>query len=220
MLGAAMLAAAWGGAARADVITHLPTSDMMVALTFDACENRTPATFDRKIVDYLVAEKIPVTLFVSGRFAEHNRDDLKALAAHDFVEIENHSLSHNNHMEQMDDAAVRREVADNDALLFQITGRHTHLFRFPAGNFSPRVLADVEALGYKVVHWTFASGDPIRGLRPGELTQWVLTKTKAGSILVFHINGRGWATGDALPDIVAELRRRNVRFVRLDSLIQ
>ncbi|HXP97077.1 MAG TPA: polysaccharide deacetylase family protein [Telmatospirillum sp.] len=203
----------------ADILTQLPTTDPIVALTFDACETKTPAFLDRKISDFLVKEKIPFTLFVSGRFARHNEASLAALARLSFVEIENHSLNHDNHMDRLSDEAIRHEVEDNDALLTGITGRHSRFFRFPAGNSSPRALKDVEDLGYRVVHWSFPSGDPIRTLTPEELTRWVLAKTKPGGILVFHINGRGWATGDALPVIVDQLKRRGYRFTRLDAML-
>jgi peptidoglycan/xylan/chitin deacetylase (PgdA/CDA1 family) len=213
------LAALFVGAtpARADVINRLPTSEKVVALTFDACETITPTTLDTKIRDTLVSGGIPFTIFVSGRFARHNRAALAELAK---LEFENHSLNHDNHMEHLDDAAVRREVVDNDALLASITGRHTHYFRFPAGNFSPRTLNTVEGLGYKVVHWTFASGDPVKSLSPDMLTRWVVSRTTPGSILIFHINGRGWSTGAALPGIIGELQRRGYRFTRLDSLLE
>ena len=42
---------------------------------------------------------------------------------------------------------------------------------------------------------------------------------KPGNILIFHINGRGWSTGEALPSIVGQLRRRGYRFTRLDALL-
>jgi peptidoglycan/xylan/chitin deacetylase (PgdA/CDA1 family) len=208
-----------GPAAWADIVTRLPTDDRVVALTFDACETRTPAFLDRKISDYLVAEKIPFTIFVSGRFARHNNAALTALASLDFVEIENHSLNHDNHMERLSDEAIRHEVLDNDALLAAITGRHSRFFRFPAGNSSPRAVKDVEDLGETVVHWSFPSGDPVRDLTPEALARWVLTKTKPGGILIFHINGRGWSTGEALPIIVAQLRKSGYRFTRLDAVL-
>jgi peptidoglycan/xylan/chitin deacetylase (PgdA/CDA1 family) len=122
-------------------------------------------------------------------------------------------------MDQWDDAAIRRDVAANDALLFDITGHHSRYFRFPAGNANGRAVAALEAMGYHVVHWSFASGDPIPTLTPAALTDWVLSKTRPGSILIFHINGRGRATGDALPAIVGALEAKHYRFVRLDSLL-
>jgi len=110
-------------------------------------------------------------------------------------------------------------VTENDALLASITGHHTRFFRFPAGNHSPRAVADVEGLGYKVVHWSFASGDPGKSVTPDALRNWVLFKTKPGSILIFHINGRGWSTGAALPGLVDDLTRRGYRFTTLDKML-
>jgi peptidoglycan/xylan/chitin deacetylase (PgdA/CDA1 family) len=201
--------------AQAQIVTHLPTQEKVVALTFDACENKTPAFLDQGIADYLLADKIPVTLFVTGRFARHNQDALRALASHDFVELENHSLDHDNHMERMSDEQIRHQIADNDTLLAGITGRHTRYFRFPAGNHDDRGVAIAEQLGFKVVHWTFPSGDPAKEASAQRIEDWVLTKTRPGDILIFHINGRGWHTAEALPKIVAALRRRGYRFTTL-----
>jgi peptidoglycan/xylan/chitin deacetylase (PgdA/CDA1 family) len=201
------------------VITHLPTAKKLVALTFDACETITPAFLDQGIRDLLVARRIPFTIFACGRFARHNVDALAELARLDFVEIENHSMNHDNHMERLDDAHVRSEVTEAETLLRQITGRQPKYFRFPAGNYDARSLASVESLGYKVVHWSFASGDPDKHIDPAKLTEWVLYKTRPGGILIFHINGRGWSTAKALPAILSGLAARGYDFVRLDSLV-
>jgi peptidoglycan/xylan/chitin deacetylase (PgdA/CDA1 family) len=204
-----------------DVITRLPAApkDKVVALTFDACETKTPAFLDRSISDFLTGEKIPFTVFACGRFARHNGDALKQLAALDFVEIENHSMNHDNHMERMADATIRHEVLDTQTMLAGITGHRTKFFRFPAGNYDARSLATVESCNHRVVHWTFASGDPARTLTPAHETEWVLEKTRADDILIFHINGRGWSTGQALPGILAALKSRGYHFARLDALL-
>ena len=201
--------------AQAEIVTRLPAKDKVVALTFDACESKTPAFLDRKIADYLLAEKIPATIFVTGRFARHNQDALRELAAQDFIELENHSLDHDNHMERLSDEQIRHQIADNDTLLAGIIGRHTHYFRFPAGNHDERGVAIAEQLGFKVVHWSFASGDPAKEVTAQHLQDWVLSQTRPGSILIFHINGRGWSTAEALPHIVEELKRRGYRFTTL-----
>ena len=206
--------------AQAEIVTSLGTKEKVVALTFDACESKTPAFLDRGIADYLLGEKIPFTIFVTGRFARHNQDALKELASHDFVELENHSLDHDNHMERMSDEQIRRQIADNDALLAGITGRHTRFFRFPAGNHDERGVVLAEKLGYRVVHWRFPSGDPAKDVSAAHLEEWVLSQTRPGDILIFHINGRGWRTAEALPPIVAELRRRGYRFTTLARALE
>lgn len=214
----ALMMAILTGVAQGEVITRLPTQEKVVALTFDACETRSPAFFDRKIVDYLLANEIPATIFVSGRFARRNAAELARLAAYDFIEIENHSLNHPQHMERLKPEEIRDEVLANEQLLVEITGQKPRFFRFPAGNYDQATLAAVEALGYQVVHWTFPSGDPDRSLSPAKLQGWVLSKVRAGSILIFHINGRGYATGAALPQIVSTLQQKGYRFVKLADI--
>lgn len=216
----ALAALALAPAARAEVVTRLPTADKVVALTFDACENYTPAYMDTRLESELLARGVPWTIFPAGRFARRNADALAALATHPQVEIENHSMNHDNHMERMDDATVAREVEQDQDVIARITGRTTRFFRFPAGNYDARTLADVERLGYRVVHWTFASGDPDPAVTPEKLRDWVLYKTRPGTILIFHINGRGWSTAAAMPAILDGLEARGYGFVRLDSLVK
>lgn len=207
--------------AQAEVITRLPTADKVVALTFDACEGRAkPAFFDDSILDYLEAEKLPATIFVTGLFAKRNRAALARLAKSPLIEVENHSFDHPQHMEHLDSAHIRAEVDDTARLVEEIAGKRSTFFRFPAGNYDAATLATVEASGHRVVHWSWASGDPSPGLEPARLKSWVLSKTHPGDILIFHVNGRAPATGKALPAMVAELKRRGFRFVRLDEMLK
>jgi len=48
----------------------------------------------------------------------------------------------------------------------------------------------------------------------------VLDKTRPGSIVIFHINGRGRKTAEALPAILAGLRQRGYHFVQLSELLK
>ncbi len=207
------------GIAHAEVVTRLPGKEPLIALTFDGCETKTPSFFDEKIVAYLLAEKIPFTLFISGKFARRNAVELKSLAQNPLVEVENHSLNHIQHMERLTADRIIREVVGCEELLTEITGRKPIFFRFPAGNYDQRSLKIVEDLGYRVVHWSFASGDPDKRVTPGWLSTWVLGKARQGNILIFHINGRGYSTGKALPVIVRELRSKGYRFVLLQDAL-
>jgi peptidoglycan/xylan/chitin deacetylase (PgdA/CDA1 family) len=47
----------------------------------------------------------------------------------------------------------------------------------------------------------------------------VLGPTRAGSIVIFHINARGRHTAEALPTILRDLRARGLRFVPLPELL-
>ncbi len=202
-----------------EVIANLGTKEKVVCLTFDGCETKTPSYLDVKILNYLIDEKLPFTIFVSGKFAKRNYSDLAELAKNDLISIQNHSLSHINHMERLPASKIYLEVNENQKIIEDSTGRRPIFFRFPAGNYSPKALDLVESLGYTVVHWSFPSGDPDRNLTAAKMTTWVLSKVKPGSILIFHINGRGYHTGEALPEIVRKLRKQGYRFVRLEDYL-
>lgn len=214
-----MLALLASGYARADVITRLPTQDKVIALTFDACMGHEPASFDRTLLDYLLARKLPFTVFVTGRFAEHNRADLERLARLDQVEIGNHSWDHPNTMNRFSAEASGAEAARADAAIEAVIGRKPAYFRFPAGNFNAAGLAAVEAEGLPVIHWRWATGDPARSETADRLVARVTRLARPGDILIFHINGRGWHTAEALPRIVEALEADGYRFVRLSDYI-
>jgi peptidoglycan-N-acetylglucosamine deacetylase len=199
------------------VITELSTEDKVVALTFDACEIQKPYHFDKSILNYIINEKIPVTLFISGTFARDNKDEIMKITAYDFIEIENHSVHHNNHMETLSNSQILAET--DDSFIYNITGKRPLFFRFPAGNYNKNALSIVEKK-YRVVHWTFASGDWDKNVSPRKLTDYVLSRTKPGSILIFHINGRGYSTGKALPEIIKGLKEQGYVLVKLEDYLK
>lgn len=201
--------------ADAEVILRLPTEARVVALTFDACEQQRPMKLDTGISDYLVAHRIPFTLFLSGRFVQDNADAVKALAALDFVELENHSWDHPNRMTLLSDAEVRDEILRTDEEIARVTGRRTAFFRFPAITYNARVLADAEALGFRVVHYRWEVGDPDPHETAVRMVRETMEGTRPGDILIHHINGRGWHTAEALPRLIAGLQEKGYRFVLL-----
>jgi peptidoglycan/xylan/chitin deacetylase (PgdA/CDA1 family) len=198
------------------VITRLTGSEKVVAFTFDACPTSKPQHFDASVLDFIVGEKLPATLFISERFARSTADEIKRLSALDFIEIENHSVSHNNHMERLPDGDALQQM--DDSFLAGLTGRKTKFFRFPAGNCDERTLALAERC-FRVVHWSFPSGDFDTAMTPQELSRDVLTRVRPGSILIFHINGNGHSTGKALPGIVAALKSKGYRFVKIEDAL-
>lgn len=206
-------------AARADVVTQLPTTDRVIALTFDACEAGARMSFDRGILDYLVARRIPFTVFASGKFVQSNVEDVQALAQLDFVDIENHSWNHPNTMNHFSAEAVLDQVGLAHDAIVTATGRSPQFFRFPAGNYNTDGVKAAESLGYTVVHWRWATGDPDPREGAKALFRRVTANVQPGDILIFHINGRGVHTAEALPRIVEQLETDGYRFVLVSDYI-
>ncbi len=203
----------------AGIVTRLPTRERVVALTFDACQAVQKMHLDHGITDFLVERRIPFTVFMGGRFARDNAEDVRALARHDFVSIQNHTWSHPADMRLLDDDRIRGEVRRAESMLTEVTGRRPVLFRFPGGNADDRTVATVRALGYEVVHWRWAEGDPAASVDAERLVAQTLERTRPGDILIFHVNGRGWHTAEALPRIVDGLTARGYRFVTVPEAL-
>ncbi len=200
-------------------VTRIFTTRKVVALTFDACETVHPSYFDTRILNFLISYSVPSTIFVSGKFALRNAGTLKKISAFPFFEIENHSFNHYLHMERLPDPQIVSEVKTTEEIILSITGYRTRFFRFPGGNYNTHALEIVESLGYRVIQWTFPSGDPDKHASALKLFQWVTWKTRPGDILIFHINGRGWHTHEALPRIYTYLIRRGYKFVKIEDVI-
>ena len=205
--------------ARADLVTRLPTEEKVVALTFDACEQGRTGGFDRGILDLLVERQIPFTVFTSGKFLEANEAEVRTLGALGFVDIENHSWNHPNTMDKFTPEAVLDQVGRAHNAIVTATGRAPQFFRFPAGKYKEDGLKAVESLGYQVVHWRWASGDPDPRESANALYNRVVTKVQPGDILIFHINGRGVHTAEALPRIIDALTVQGYRFVLLSDYL-
>ena len=209
----------WCAVAHGAIITRLPVTTRVVALTFDACEGPARATLDSAIVDYLEQQQLPFTVFLGGRFTRDNAAAVRALAAYPGVELENHPYNHPQDMRRLTDDQIRNEVGRAEIQIRAVTGRKTHLFRFPAGRADERTTAVVEGMGYRVVHWRFPSGDPDPKLSADAILADTLARVRPGDILIFHINGRGVHTAEVLARLVPELRSRHYRFVRLDEVL-
>lgn len=207
------------GTARADVVTRLPTNDKVVALTFDACEGWERVSFDRPLLEFLLLRQIPFTLFATGKFVEDNASDIAMLATLDFVDIENHSWDHPNTMHRFAPQAVEQQIVRAQESITRATGHAPQFFRFPAGKFNARGLQAAEALGLHVVHWRWASGDPSESETADRLIERAMTNVAPGDILIFHINGRGLHTAEALPQIIDRLQADGYRFVLVSDYV-
>jgi peptidoglycan-N-acetylglucosamine deacetylase len=222
---AALLSLAWSPPDRAapdqkptpspPLVTNGSRTLPEVALTFDAC----PAVgYDAAIVHALTETQTPATFFLSGRWMQSHITTTRSLAAVPYFELGEHSWSHPDFshlgLVQMDD-----EITRTEKLLTQLTGRHGTLFRFPYGRYTPRSIREVYRLGLTPIQWDVVSADPSPWLSAKVMTKRVLAGAQDGSIIIMHVNGRGWHTAQALPDIIAGLRARGFRLVTVSQLL-
>jgi len=191
----------------------------MIALTFDACPTGKLNEYDEKVIDVLVKENVPATLFMSGRWVEKNPEKSKLLASYPQFEIAAHSYYHP-HMMEKDDERVLRELKRTQTLIKRITGRTPRYFRPPFGEVDERIAKIAAGAGLITVQYDIASGDPDPGLSPQKIVRSVLRDAKGGSIIVFHMNGNGVHTADILPQIINGLREKGFSLVTIGELLK
>lgn len=204
--------------AREPIVTRFDVPDNRIAITFDACATKTHGYgFDRHVYRVLQREQVPATIFVSGRWAEFHPAVMTELSADPLIEFGNHSYDHP-HMSRLTNDDMEREVDETEAVLGRY-GKHGVAFRPPFGDFNARMLDVVRERGLPVVSWDVVSGDPAAATTTQGMIREVERHTRPGSIVIFHINGRGWKTAEALPSILRELRSRGFSFVHLSELL-
>lgn len=202
---------------RDGVVTRLPTTRRVVALTFDGGSAAQGAT---AILAALSAARVHATFFLTGDFVRRYPLVVAAIVRGGHV-IGNHTMTHP-HTTALSTAALQREITDTAARIQAATGISPRpWFRFPYGEYDTRSLTAVHALGYGAIGWTVDTlgwegkeagtssdvvGRVLRGLRPGE-------------IVLMHLgaNPDDGTTYDAvaLATIIAKVRAAGYDFVSL-----
>ena len=206
-----------------------------VALTFDACmtygmekklkDGRAKTYYNKPVIDELIKEKIPATLFLTGLWAKNYPDVTKSLAQNPLFEIGNHSYSHPGFtlgcfgLPFIKSSDKEKEFQMSQEILTELTGRVPTLFRFPGGCYGKSDLELAKKYGLKVVGWNLASGDAFNN-NAKSIIKRVEGKVKSGSIIVMHMNGDIDApqTADALPEIISYLKSNGYTFVKVSQL--
>jgi peptidoglycan/xylan/chitin deacetylase (PgdA/CDA1 family) len=204
-------------------IERLPTSEKVVALTFDAGAN---ADAVPSILATLAREHITATFFLTGDFVTKYPGPAKqiAVAGH---RIGNHSATHPA-FAGLALALVRHEVEDGAQSIRRVTGTDPRpLFRFPFGSKDARAMTEVNSLGYVAVRWTVDSlgwQGTMNGTRgPGFTAARVLAAATPGEIVLMHVGSHptdhSMLDAEALPAVIAGLRQKGYGFTTLRTLL-
>jgi peptidoglycan/xylan/chitin deacetylase (PgdA/CDA1 family) len=202
-----------------NLIIYHGKRDKQIALTFDACPTSLPDEYDDRVIEILLREKVPATLFLSGRWVEKNQEITKYLASQNEFEIAAHSYWHP-HLLEKDDARVIKEMKRTQAIIEKVTGKTPRYFRPPYGEIDERVAKLAKESGLITIQYDIASGDPDQNLSKERIVQRVLREAKGGSIIVFHMNKKGVHTAEVLPEIINGLRDKGFTLVTVGEMLK
>jgi peptidoglycan/xylan/chitin deacetylase (PgdA/CDA1 family) len=196
-------------------VAKAPTTDQArhaprrVAWTTDVGPDA-PPDVAAKMLDELAAESVHCTYFVCGSWARQHPDLLRRMAGEGH-QIGNHTFSHPNLTKVRLDDDIRAEIGQTQSVIVEAVGAEAmglrKLFRPPFGEMDGRVTRIVAELGYKVVMWHVDPTDWDQSVTSAQITERILRRTKAGSIILTHVNAR---TLKAMPSIFAGLRERQL----------
>ncbi len=215
-----------------------PGSKKLIALTFDFCEQTGEiAGYDGTIVDYLRDRQIKATLFMGGKWMMTHPERAQQLIAHPPFELANHGWTHRNARlldgpalhdeivrpqaayEEMRSRLAARQCVKGQEQTMSAIPRRMGLYRFPFGACNPASLEAVGNAGLLAIQWDVSSGDPAPGQSAAAIAAGVLRQVKPGSIVLFHANGRGAHTAEALPILIPKLKAQGYEFATVGELM-
>jgi peptidoglycan/xylan/chitin deacetylase (PgdA/CDA1 family) len=215
----------------------LPPGLKLVALTFDLCEdNYEIAGYEGRIFDTLRKENVKATLFAGGKWMRSHEARTRQLMSDPLFEIANHAEAHRNLRMLRPDVLqdeilgpqrsyelIRQRFSEAQCAAAQPEAMQSlppriSLFRFPYGACHAESMKAVNDAGLLAIQWDVSIGDPSPGTKPAAMIRAMKT-VKPGSIIIGHANGRGWHTADALPAMIAELKKQGFQFVTVSEML-
>jgi peptidoglycan/xylan/chitin deacetylase (PgdA/CDA1 family) len=215
---------AWGEAVPG-VINKLNTQEKYVAFTFDACGGKNGVGFDKELIDFLHFEKVPATLFITGKWIDANFSTFLKLSRDTLFEIENHGLNHKPC--SVDGKSIYEiqgtsnigeaydEIEANALKIKAITKTGTRFYRSATAYIDEACVNMAGKMGVTVVGFQVLSGDAVPFTPSPVIEENVIKKIKPGAIVIMHFNHPEWNTYEAMQMIVPKLRKMGYTFVRL-----
>lgn len=197
----------------AQIISKIPTTHKVVALTFDdGPSNKTTP----EILAILKEKKVRATFFVVGENAERFHDIL-GQEVKDGHEIGIHTYDHKS-LRKLSKGKIEEELQRTEKAIADVTAKPT-LFRPPGGAYSKTVLQVAQDMGYNVILW---SVDPQDWQSPPvvKVVDDVVTHVKPGSIILLHDLKSPSPTPAAVRIIIDRLKEQGYELITVSELLQ
>ncbi|EEG76295.1 polysaccharide deacetylase family protein [Dethiobacter alkaliphilus] len=208
------------------VKNSIDTNDKVIALTFDACGGgRLGNGYDEELIDFLIENNIPATLFISGGWIDNNEEVFAKLAKVPTFSIQNHGYRHRPLSVNGQSAygikgtgsvaEVIDEIILNDEKIAEITGKRTQYFRSGTAFYDDVAVNIANELGKTVVNFSVVGDGGARFSQ--QQVHNAVVRAKPGAIVLLHMNRPDTEIAAGVRSAVLELQKQNVSFVTLDE---
>jgi len=178
-----------------------------VSLTFD--DGPSPQ-YTPQVLAILKKNHIKATFFVMGWAAQKYPQLIRQMVAEGHA-VANHTNSHKD-LTHLSAKQLHDEVVGAKEKIRSVLGKAPICLRPPYGKGNQRIAAYIHQQGMMMVPMGFNSFDyERRGVK--KLVQWVVANARAGQVILLH-DGYAYRqqTVDALPDIIAGIRKKRLGF--------
>lgn len=194
-----------------------------IALTLDACSGGV----DYRILDVLVRERIPTTVFVTARWLDRNPDAFGVFLAHpELFQIEGHGAEHippvlgTEKVYGITPAGTPERIAaevkgGSDALVAAGAPRGKW-YRGATALYSPAAIPLIESLGFRVAGFTLNAD--YGASASAEVAREQILSAKEGDVIIAHINQPKRDAGAGIAQGILDLKARGANFVLLDDV--
>ncbi|OIK04091.1 polysaccharide deacetylase family sporulation protein PdaB [Bacillus sp. MUM 13] len=168
------------------------------------------------ILNTLKKENIKsATFFLSGAWAERHPDTVARISKEGF-EIGLLGYAYKDYSDLKDEEIVR-DISKAQEVFKKLNISDIEFLRAPTGHFDKRLLKISEKMGYTVVHWSVDSKD---WTNPGvKVIVNNVNQAGKGDIVLLHASDSAKQTNKALPEILDELRSKDLTFVTISQMI-
>lgn len=194
---------------------NVTEKDKVIYITFDCgYENgNTPA-----ILDTLAEKNVKALFFVTKNFITDNPEYVKRMKEEGHL-VGNHTVRHLS-SPSLSPEELETELSEVAKAMEELTGyRMDPYFRPPMGEYSERVLAAVQDMGYSSVLWSIAYYDYDVNNQPGK--DYVVNHFEEyhhnGSIVLMHNTSE--SNRQALADVLDLLQREGYRFGSVTEML-
>jgi peptidoglycan/xylan/chitin deacetylase (PgdA/CDA1 family) len=202
-------------------ITVLPTSQPVVALTFDAGAN---ADAIPSILSTLSKYHIPATFFLTGKWVQAYPEYARQIGAS--YPVANHTYDHQD-LTTLTDAEVKSEITSAADIIDAGTGRDTHpMFRFPYGAENSHDVSLANSLGYGCIRWTVDTlgwEGTTGGNSADKIVDRVIGGLMPGEIVIMHVGSNpddgSTLDADALPQVIEQLQSHGYGFTTIAAYV-
>jgi peptidoglycan/xylan/chitin deacetylase (PgdA/CDA1 family) len=203
------------------------TQEKYIAFTFDACGGKKGSGYDKNLIGFLQNQKVPASLFVTGKWIDANFAEFLNLSLDTLFEIENHGLNHKpcsidgeSEYGIQGTASVADafdEIEANARKIEAITHIKSKYYRSATAFIDEACARMAEKIGITAISFQVLSGDAIAKTPASLIEENVIKNIKPGAIVIMHFNHPEWNTYEAIQKIIPKLRQMGYTFVKLNQ---